>query len=66
MKNTLVNNKEKTENTKYKIMLLFAFILHIGVFIYFMVKKPINIDEAMTLLNSNNIAKYDTYILDKK
>ena len=39
MKNTLVNNKEKTENTKYKIMLLFAFILHIGVFIYFMVKS---------------------------
>ena len=63
MKNTLVNNKEKTENTKYKIMLLFAFILHIGVFIYFMVKKPINIDEAMTVLNANSLAKSGTDIL---
>ena len=66
MKNTLVNNKEKTENTKYKIMLLFAFILHIGVFIYFMVKKPINIDEAMTVLNANSLAKSGTDILGEK
>ena len=66
MKNTLVNSKEKTENTKYKIMLLFAFILHIGVFIYFMVKKPINIDEAMTVLNANSLAKYGTDILGEK
>ena len=66
MKNTLVNNKEKTENTKYKIMLLFAFILHIGVFIYFMVKKPINIDEAMTVLNANSLAKSGTDILVEK
>ena len=66
MKNTLVNNKEKTENAKYKIMLLFAFILHIGVFIYFMVKKPINIDEAMTVLNANSLAKSGTDILGEK
>ncbi len=66
MKNTLVNNKEKTENTKYKIMLLFAFVLHIGVFIYFMVKKPINIDEAMTVLNANSLAKSDNDILGEK
>ena len=66
MKNTLVNNKEKTENTEYKIMLLFAFILHIGVFIYFMVKKPINIDEAMTVLNANSLAKSGTDILGEK
>ena len=66
MKNTLVNNKEKTENTKYKIMLLFAFILHIGIFIYFMVKKPINIDEAMTVLNANSLAKSGTDILGEK
>ncbi len=66
MKNTLVNNKEKTENTKYKIMLLFAFILHIGVFIYFMVKNPINIDEAMTVLNANSLAKSGTDILGEK
>ena len=66
MKNTLVNNKENTENTKYKIMLLFAFILHIGVFIYFMVKKPINIDEAMTVLNANSLAKSGTDILGEK
>ena len=66
MKNTLVNNKEKTENTKYKITLLFAFVLHIGVFIYFMVKKPINIDEAMTVLNANSLAKSGTDILGEK
>ena len=66
MKNTLVNNKEKTENTKYRIMLLFAFVLHIGVFIYFMVKKPINIDEAMTVLNANSLAKSSTDILGEK
>ena len=66
MKNTLVNNKEKTENTKYRIVLLFAFILHIGVFIYFMVKKPINIDEAMTVLNANSLAKSGTDILGEK
>ena len=66
MKNTLVNNKEKTENTKYKIMLLFAFVLHIGIFIYFMVKKPINIDEAMTVLNANSLAKSGTDILGEK
>ena len=66
MKNTLINNKEKTENTKYKIMLLFAFVLHIGVFIYFMVKKPINIDEAMTVLNANSLAKSGTDILGEK
>ena len=66
MKNTLINNKEKTENTKYRIMLLFAFILHIGVFIYFMVKKPINIDEAMTVLNTNSLAKSGTDILGEK
>ena len=66
MKNTLVNNKEKTENAKYKIMLLFAFILHIGVFIYFMVKKPINIDEAMTVLNANSLAKSGADILGEK
>ena len=66
MKNTLVNNKEKTENTKYKIMLLFAFILHIGVFIYFMVKKPIHIDEAMTVLNANSLAKSGADILGEK
>ena len=66
MKNTLINNKEKTENTKYRIMLLFAFILHIGVFIYFMVKKPINIDEAMTVLNANSLAKSGTDILGEK
>ena len=66
MKNTLINNKEKTENTKYRIMLLFAFILHIGVFIYFMVKKPINIDEAMTVLNANSLAKSGADILGEK
>jgi len=66
MKNTLVNNKEKTENTKYKIMLLFAFILHIGVFIYFMINTPIHTDEVMTVLNANSLAKSGADILGEK
>ena len=66
MKNTLVNNKEKTENTKYRIMLLFAFILHIGVFIYFMINTPIHTDEVMTVLNANSLAKSGTDILGEK
>ena len=66
MKNTLINNKEKTENTKYRIMLLFAFILHIGVFIYFMINTPIHTDEVMTVLNANSLAKSGTDILGEK
>ena len=68
MKTAILNSKIKssTQSGAYKIMLLFAFILHIGVFIYFMVKKPINIDEAMTVLNANSLAKSDTDILGEK
>ena len=66
MKNTLVNNKEKTENTKYRIMLLFAFILHIGVFIYFIINTPIHTDEVMTVLNANSLAKSGADILGEK
>lgn len=68
MKTAILNSKIKssTQSGAYKIMLLFAFILHIGVFIYFMVKKPINIDEAMTVLNANSLAKSGTDILGEK
>lgn len=68
METAILNSKIKssTQSGAYKIMLLFAFILHIGVFIYFMVKKPINIDEAMTVLNANSIAKSGTDILGEK
>lgn len=68
MKTAILNSKIKssTQSGAYKIMLLFAFILHIGVFIYFMVKKPINIDEAMTVLNANSLAKSSTDILGEK
>ena len=68
MKTAFLNSKIKssTQSGAYKIMLLFAFILHIGVFIYFMVKKPINIDEAMTVLNANSLAKSGTDILGEK
>lgn len=68
METAILNNKIKssTQSGAYKIMLLFAFILHIGVFIYFMVKKPINIDEAMTVLNANSLAKSGTDILGEK
>lgn len=68
MKTAILNSKIKssTQSGAYKIMLLFAFVLHIGVFIYFMVKKPINIDEAMTVLNANSLAKSGTDILGEK
>lgn len=68
METAILNSKIKssTQSGAYKIMLLFAFILHIGVFIYFMVKKPINIDEAMTVLNANSLAKSSTDILGEK
>lgn len=68
METAILNGKIKssTQSGAYKIMLLFAFILHIGVFIYFMVKKPIHIDEAMTVLNANSLAKSGTDILGEK
>lgn len=68
METAILNSKIKssTQSGAYKIMLLFAFVLHIGVFIYFMVKKPINIDEAMTVLNANSLAKSGTDILGEK
>ena len=68
MDTAILNSKSKssTQSGAYKIMLLFAFVLHIGVFIYFMVKKPINIDEAMTVLNANSLAKSGTDILGEK
>lgn len=68
METAILNSKIKssTQSGEYKIMLLFAFVLHIGVFIYFMVKKPINIDEAMTVLNANSLAKSGTDILGEK
>lgn len=68
METAILNSKIKssTQSGAYNIMLLFAFILHIGVFIYFMVKKPIHIDEAMTVLNANSLAKSGTDILGEK
>lgn len=68
METAILNSKIKssTQSGAYKIMLLFAFVLHIGVFIYFMVKKPVHIDEAMTVLNANSLAKSSTDILGEK
>lgn len=47
-------------------MLLAAFALHLFVFIYFLIKKPIHIDEAMTILNANSLAKSGTDILGER
>ena len=68
METAILNSKIKSgkQSGAYKTMLLFAFILHIGVFIYFMVKKPVHIDEAMTVLNANSLAKSGTDILGEK
>ncbi len=47
-------------------MLLAAFALHLCVFIYFLIKKPVHIDEAMTILNANSLAKSGTDILGER
>ena len=68
MKTAILNSKIKssTRSGAYKIMLLFAFILHIGVFTYFMINTPIHTDEVMTVLNANSLAKSGTDILGEK
>ena len=68
METAILNSKIKssTQSGAYKIMLLFAFILHIGVFIYFMITTPVHTDEVMTVLNANSLAKSGTDILGEK
>ena len=68
METAILNSKIKSikQSGAYKIMLLFAFILHIGVFIYFIINTPIHTDEVMTVLNANNLAKSGTDILSEK
>ena len=68
METAILNSKIKssTQSGAYKIMLLFAFILHIGVFIYFIINTPIHTDEVMTVLNANSLAKSGTDILGEK
>ena len=65
METAILNSKIKssTQSGAYKIMLLFAFILHIGVFIYFMINTPIHTDEVITVLNENKLAKSFTNII---
>lgn len=64
METAILNSKIKSikQSGAYKIMLLFAFILHIGVFIYFMINTPVHTDEVMTVLNANSLAKSGTDI----
>lgn len=68
MKNALINEKIKSskQSGAYKFMLLAAFALHLFVFIYFLIKKPVHIDEAMTILNANSLAKSGTDILGER
>lgn len=68
METAILNSKIKssTQSGAYKIMLLFAFILHIGVFIYFMINTPVHTDEVMTVLNANSLAKSGADILGEK
>ncbi|MDY4109330.1 MAG: glycosyltransferase family 39 protein [Eubacterium sp.] len=68
MENALINGKIKStkQSGAYKYMLLAAFALHLSVFIYFLIKKPVHIDEAMTILNANSIAKSGTDILGER
>ena len=47
-------------------MLPAAFALHLFVFIYFLIKKPVHIDEAMTILNANSLAKSGTDIFGER
>ena len=47
-------------------MLPAAFALHLFVFIYFLIKNPVHIDEAMTILNANSLAKSGMDILGER
>lgn len=68
MENALINGKIKSskQSGAYKFMLPAAFALHLFVFIYFLIKKPVHIDEAMTILNANSLAKSGTDILGER
>ena len=68
MENALINEKIKSskQSGAYKFMLPAAFALHLFVFIYFLIKKPVHIDEAMTILNANSLAKSGTDILGER
>ena len=68
MENALINGKIKSskQSGAYKFMLPAAFALHLFVFIYFLIKKPVHIDEAMTILNANSLAKSGMDILGER
>lgn len=68
MENALINGKIKSskQSGAYKFMLPAAFALHLFVFIYFLIKKPVHIDEAMTILNANSLAKSGTDIFGER
>ena len=68
MENALINGKIKSskQSGAYKFMLPAAFALHLFVFIYFLIKNPVHIDEAMTILNANSLAKSGTDILGER
>ena len=68
MENALINGKIKSskQSGAYKFMLPAAFALHLFVFIYFLIKNPVHIDEAMTILNANSLAKSGMDILGER
>ena len=68
MENALINGKIKSskQSGAYKFMLPAAFALHLFVFIYFLIKNPVHIDEAMTILNANSLAKSGTDIFGER
>lgn len=68
MENALINGKIKSskQSGAYKLMLPAAFALHLFVFIYFLIKNPVHIDEAMTILNANSLAKSGMDILGER
>ena len=68
MENALINGKIKSskQSGAYKFMLPAAFALHLFIFIYFLIKNPVHIDEAMTILNANSLAKSGTDILGER
>ena len=57
--------KQKS-NKQYLFLLFLSFALHLFVFIYFLIKNPVHIDEAMTILNANSLAKSGTDILGER
>lgn len=67
MKNAVLNSKKNKSHPKeFFVILSVGFVLHLAVFVYFALLKPVHVDEALTFLNARSIADSKTDILGEK